>query len=487
MGRQEVACVRRSRLARAGLVLGLAGSVVLPQPTLAEGSGGQRSPARDIQRPASGARDGGLEVFTLSNGVTLLVQPVPGVASVAIQEVHPLGMIHDPAGVTQGNHLVEHLRCMGATESFPAGESFSLLNTMGLGNAETMGDVTHYDLVVPRDSLGEAFTIIAERLDSLRIDEALIAQEAPRCAAEVDGVMRATGSPGLKFALAGAAQHWRHGRTTVSLSGELGGWSADDARAFLEYTHDPAGMIVVVAGDVRPEDVRNLAEAALGHLQARAEAPPAPAPPIDFGAVPRVGVVSWDVPASCVFVAYPPPTEARDRLVLTLWSSAALGSLYPQLATRFEQPMLSHVNYPVGDMPLFAFAGTRGADPARVGAALAEQVEQLAGSHDAGCGLARQQASMLLESLDRRLDGATVNTMVATLSAQFGRARAEHLAVGNFALQLGLAWHALGPVPRERLREVLDLSPEQWRATVREHVNAERRIVTTLTPATPEP
>ena len=28
---------------------------------------------------------------------------------------------------------------MGATESFPAGESFSRLNTMGLGNAETMG------------------------------------------------------------------------------------------------------------------------------------------------------------------------------------------------------------------------------------------------------------------------------------------------------------------------------------------------------------
>ena len=85
MGRQDAACARRSRLARAGLVLGLAWSVVLP--SLRSRMAREVSGVGAGHRAACGrARDGTLSVFTLSNGVTLLVQPVPGVSSVAIQE-----------------------------------------------------------------------------------------------------------------------------------------------------------------------------------------------------------------------------------------------------------------------------------------------------------------------------------------------------------------------------------------------------------------
>src|SRR5687768_8479641 len=74
----------------------------------------------------------------LENGVKVLMHPVPGVKQVAVEAFYDVGLIHEPEGMPQAAHLLEHLVCNAATTGYKAGESMKLLNQFGMANAETM-------------------------------------------------------------------------------------------------------------------------------------------------------------------------------------------------------------------------------------------------------------------------------------------------------------------------------------------------------------
>ena len=113
---------------------------------------------------AASARQEAAGRHKLQNGVTLLLHRVPGVEQVAVEAFYEVGLVHEPAGMAQAAHLLEHLVCNAATASYKAGESMAWLNSVGLANAETMPDWTHYDYMVPADKLERIFQIEAERL-----------------------------------------------------------------------------------------------------------------------------------------------------------------------------------------------------------------------------------------------------------------------------------------------------------------------------------
>lgn len=466
-------------VARSTMVLWLGLGVGLSVPW-AKGREADRTLAVGVTRAET------LVVLRLENGVTVLYQRVPGALDVGVEEIHPVGLIDDPAGVAQASHLAEHLRCMSASGSFAAGESYQRLNTAGMGNAETMGDMTHYDLVVPKDQLDLALTIIAERLTSLRLDAQTIAHEAPRCDAEIAGVMQATGGPGFKFALAAVVQNWQHGLEQARLIGGLGAWTVGDAQRFVGQMHRADGLIVAIAGDVDPQALEAMVRQRLGGIaavEARAEDQTRS---IDWLRVDRDALMQWDVDASAVFVAYPPPTDPEECLAMTLWSTAAMGAL----AARPTGPaglaagaMLSNTSYPVGRLPLFAFVPVAaGNNTGEEGEKFGNAMESIAGGSGAGVREARALLRTLSQSFSRGMDQAAYNQAVALLTQRMGAERGSQMAIGGVALEMGLAWQTLGPNPSERLAALSRRDTAWWEGLVRRTVSAERRIVTRLEP-----
>ncbi|MCA9774219.1 MAG: insulinase family protein [Myxococcales bacterium] len=372
---------------------------------------GALQPVANIEHRAD---ESGVHVVTLDNGIMLLIQPVPGATMVAIEEVHRVGFIHDPAGVAQGSHLIEHLRCMGATASHAPGVAYSRLNTAGLANAETMGDLTHYDLVVPPEQLGEALAAILERHESLGIDDAIIAQEAPRCHAEVVNVTRAMGGPGLKFAMAAAVQAWRHGLGEASLLTGLEAWDAGSAERWMHATHRPERLTLAIVGAVDPDEIERRAEERFGTMAAFDEPHDAdPFAPIDYAALPPEQTVTWDVDAAAVFVLYPPPEDSDERAALTLWGLQASRDLAQDprrrdtggqaFRPRPGDGLMNGTPYPVGDLPLFVFSSAP-RDPdqqRRYAASLAEQLEAMAADPQAGRAEALRQSQLSLMQDER--------------------------------------------------------------------------------------
>lgn len=422
--------------------------------------------AAPVLAAAAASALAGPERFTLDNGATVILLPVKGAEYVGIESFYDVGFIDEPSGLTQAAHLLEHCACMGGTVSYAPGESFSHLGRVGMANAETLATFTHYDLMVPAPELEAALRIEAERLTSLRIDESLVRQEAPRCYAEAIAVESSQKAPLFKFAVMAAVQGWRHGAQTALIKGGLAEAPLQSLVEFHERTYAPANLMLILAGDFDVAEARLLVQRHIGAIPDRA---PAPREPVDWNAVPARREITWDSTRAALVIAAPPPDDPRDRLALTLWGSVLADRLTvdAQLATVASFAACSAIVSPVGDMPFVLYATVApGADPAEAERLLIERARALAADlqNDTALALIRQFARAF--SVTSPLDAGAIAAQSRALAAHQNMepAQATMMVLGNTALQAGIRAHVFGPDPAPLVAALDDLTPEQLRA-----------------------
>lgn len=427
---------------------------------------------------------GGVERFTLDNGATVILQPVPGAAGVSIETFYEFGFIDEPAGLTQASHLIEHLVCYGATQGQGPGAAFAALSGLGMVNAETLADFTHYDFMLPAGELERAVSAEAARLGSLAIDAALVKQEAPRCYAEAAAVDGAPQGPLFKFATMAAHQSWRHGRTEALIRGGLVETPLDAIVALHRAAYTPSNMTLVVVGGFNPVEARAIIEKHIGAVPARQQAA---RPPIAWDALPRRSVVHWDAARTGIMFAFAPPESARDRLALSLWGSTAMERLYrDSRADTFSTFRLCtvHTN-PVGDLPFMVYATLK------PGVAVEDSERELAGAFGA---IAEQMSDGPTLTQVRQLGAGLAQPMpltkaiVAQHAGHLAKAqnmakdRAEGMVLGNTALQIGIRHRLFGPDPSARVKELDTITPEEFRALLARTFDGARRVTTVLVP-----
>ncbi|MBL8758522.1 MAG: insulinase family protein [Phycisphaerae bacterium] len=444
----------------------------------APGPVGPRAEAAPPARPAH--RD-----VVLDNGLRVIIVPVPDQTHVAIQAIHPVGFLDDPKGLPQGAHLLEHLLCMGAAGDQPAGAAFARLNASGLANAETLADFTHYDLVVPAADAEFALRAHADRLASLRIDEAIIAQEGPRAAGELAFLQGRPERPVFKFAVMAAHQSWRFGMTDARLMGGLDKTPADALRDLHARKYGPGDALVVMVGAIDPDAGEALARRVLGAIPVPAAVRPPPPPAIDWAAMPHTHRVTWDSTASSVIVAWAPPTDPADRAAASIACELVFGALTSDPALREVAAMTFGTNtmWPAGPpergMPIFFCISLReGADADGAATLLKERVLALADRAFEGP-MAGALAAMPAQFAQP--PGAIVEMFAAQRrSGGAGRLGLDPklLLIGNAALQIGMraritgpdaaAWAKATAAAMPRVRETLraTLTPEAARVTV---------------------
>lgn len=206
--------------------------------------------------------------FTLQNGLELVVIEDHRAPVVTQMVWYRIGAADESPGHSGIAHFFEHLMFQGTDDLAPGEFSATVEAQGGNDNAFTSWDYTAYFQRVASDRLGLMMKMEADRMRDLTLSEEDVATER-QVIVEERG-QRTDSDPGaLLNEQMGAAQYMNHpyGRPVIGWMHEIKSLSRDDALAFYKANYAPNNAIVVVAGDVTPEDALKLAETHYGPLE----------------------------------------------------------------------------------------------------------------------------------------------------------------------------------------------------------------------------
>jgi zinc protease len=198
--------------------------------------------------------------FTLANGLEVVVIPDHRAPVVTHMVWYKVGSADETPGKSGLAHFLEHLMFKG-TEKNPAGRFSQVVATIGgQENAFTSADYTAYFQRVPRDQLKQMMTFEADRMTGLVLTDDVVRPELSVVLEEQN--MRVANNPNARLGeQMDAALYLNHsyGRPVIGWRHEIEQLDREDALAFYRRFYTPNNAILVVAGDVTPEQVRELA------------------------------------------------------------------------------------------------------------------------------------------------------------------------------------------------------------------------------------
>jgi zinc protease len=216
------------------------------------------------------AQNGGPKVshFTLKNGLELVVVPDRRAPVVTHMIWYKVGAADETPGKSGLAHFLEHLMFKG-TAKHPDGQFSQLVAAIGgQENAFTSNDYTGYFQRVPSDKLKEMMALEADRMTGLILTDKVVLPERDVILEEQN--QRIANNPGARLGeQIDAALYLNHpyGKPVIGWRPEIEKLTGADAVAFYKRFYGPNNAIVVVAGDVDPNQVREWAEATYGKVQ----------------------------------------------------------------------------------------------------------------------------------------------------------------------------------------------------------------------------
>lgn len=212
--------------------------------------------------------------FTLDNGLQVVVIPDHRTPVVTHMVWYQNGSADDPIGKSGIAHFLEHLMFKG-TEKHPQGEFSNVVAELGgQENAFTSTDYTAYFQRVAREHLSTVMGFEADRMQGLVLTDDVVDPE--RDVVIEERRMRTDTDPGAQLGESVAATlftHHPYGKPIIGWMHEIEGLNREDALAYYRRFYTPENAILVVAGDVTPEEVRKAADATYGKIPRRGEPP----------------------------------------------------------------------------------------------------------------------------------------------------------------------------------------------------------------------
>jgi zinc protease len=207
--------------------------------------------------------------FKLANGLALVVVPDNRAPVVTHMVYYRVGSADEPPGVSGIAHFLEHLM-FKSTEKLANGEISAIVSRLGgQQNAFTTPDYTAYFQRVSKDRLKTMMEMEADRMVNLRLDPKEVDTERQVIIEERRVRIENVPSSILGEQMAAALyQNHPYRIPTIGWMHEMAKLSREDALSFYKRFYAPNNAIVVVTGDVVPEEVKALAEAAYGPLPA---------------------------------------------------------------------------------------------------------------------------------------------------------------------------------------------------------------------------
>lgn len=214
-------------------------------------------------------------MFKLDNGMDVVVIPDRRAPVVTHMAWYRVGAADEAPGVSGIAHFLEHLM-FKATENMASGEfSKTIARLGGQDNAFTSQDVTAYFQRIARDRLPTVMKMEAERMTKLRLEGKEVLTE--RDVIQEERRSRTDNNPSAILAEemnAALYQSHPYGIPIIGWMHEIATLSREDALEFYRRHYAPNNAILVVAGDVTPDEVLKLAKETYGKIPTNPDVKP---------------------------------------------------------------------------------------------------------------------------------------------------------------------------------------------------------------------
>jgi predicted Zn-dependent peptidase len=213
-----------------------------------------------------------IEYKTLGNGLQVVIAPDSTAPVVTVGVYYKIGFRLEPQGRSGFAHLFEHMMFQGS-ENAPKMQHIKLINSSGgILNGSTTYDVTNYFEAVPSNALERVLWLEADRMCALKVDDENLRNQRDVVKEEVRvNVMNQPygGFPWLDMPPV-AFRNWANAHNFYGDFADLDAASLADVQTFFRTYYLPNNAVLLILGDVNPQDGFALAEKYFGNILAGA-------------------------------------------------------------------------------------------------------------------------------------------------------------------------------------------------------------------------
>ena len=207
------------------------------------------------------------QLHTLDNGLTVILSEDHSTPIVHLQLVYRVGSKNERPGRTGFAHLFEHMMFKGSRNVLPDSHLTLISRVGGDGNAFTSEDSTTFLETVPAQYLPLVLWLEADRMATLRIDEATF--EAERQVVQEERRWRYEDSPfgllsEIMYDQAYAVHPYKH--TAIGSMADLEAASVADVQAFFDTYYVPENATLVLVGDFESAEALALVQQYFGRV-----------------------------------------------------------------------------------------------------------------------------------------------------------------------------------------------------------------------------
>lgn len=207
--------------------------------------------------------------YQLENGLKLLVKEDHRAPVVVTQVWYKVGGSYEHDGITGISHALEHMMFKG-TEKFPSGEYSRIISENGgSDNAFTGPDYTAYFQTLEKSRLKTSFELEADRMRYLTLPADEFVKEIE--VVKEERRWRTEDNPQsflYEVAMATIYQTSPYRYPVIGWMQDLDNMTIEDLKAWYQKWYAPNNATLVIAGDVNPDEVFELAKKYFGPLPA---------------------------------------------------------------------------------------------------------------------------------------------------------------------------------------------------------------------------
>ncbi len=326
-----------------------------------------------------------VKTFTLKNGMKFLIVEDNSIPNANMYMFYKVGSRNEYQGITGLSHFFEHMMFNGAKKYGPKLFDQTMELNGGANNAYTTENVTVYTNWFPSAATEVIFDLEGDRIASLSIDPKMVESER--------GVVLSERSTGLENSpwefltqsvQATAFQEHPYHWPVIGYEDDMKNWKQADLERYFKTYYAPNNCVTVIAGNVKFDEMKRLAEKYIEQIPAQ------PEPPIVHTVEPaqtgeRRITVQKDVATPYLYIAYKTP-EARheDFYALTILSdilsSGKSSRLYAAIVDKKQMATEISTSYGQSfDPTLFSFyaIASKGINELFLEKAIYEELEKI--------------------------------------------------------------------------------------------------------------
>lgn len=249
--------------------------------------------------------------FQLANGLQVIVHEDPSVQIAVLNILYDVGSRDERPDKTGFAHLFEHLM-FGGSVNIPNYDE-PLQRVGGENNAFTSTDITNYYLTVPAANIETGFWLESDRMLSLSFDPQVL--EVQRKVVVEEFKQRYLNQPygdvWLKLRPLAYKKHPYQWATIGKEISHIEEATMDDVRSFFSEHYVPNKAILVVAGNVTLEQVKQLSEKWFGPIPS-GKITPRSLPLEPKQVAKRTETVKAKVPADALYMSWHMPGRFHE-------------------------------------------------------------------------------------------------------------------------------------------------------------------------------